>query len=402
MTLRERLAARLRTQEEHGLLRRLWTTSAADPGIVHRNGARLQDFSSNDYLALSRHPEVISAAQDALSRHGAGARASRLISGEHPLLGELEAAFAALKGVESCLLFPSGYQANLTVLSSLVNSRDALFLDRRAHACLVEGARLTRARTRVFRHQALDKLREDLQAHRDYPARWIVTDAVYSMDGSLSPVKKFLQLAEEEDAVLILDDAHGTGVLGGGSGTTEHLGIVSRDYPDRLIVTATLSKALGSQGGAVLGSDLIREYLVNFGKGFIYSTGPAPANAAAALAAIRILRERALPEMLASRVLFFRGALAERGIAVSTEDPTPIVPIIVGTPEDAMCLSARLQEGGILGVAIRPPTVPAGSSRVRLSVTLSMEEHGLLRAADVVDDSLKQLRLQTIPPGETP
>lgn len=381
-TWRARLKVEADGRAARSLARRMRPVRPAERGhLALADGRPLVDLCSNDYLGLSRHPEVIAGAHEAVDRFGAGARASRLVTGNYTLLDELEAELAAFKGTETALVFPSGYQANLGLLSLLLEADDAVFVDRLAHACLVDGVRLSPARLRVFPHNDLARLDELLAAAADAPARWILVDGIYSMDGDFAPLPELLALAERHDATLVMDDAHGTGVAGAnGRGTAEHFGVDPRAHADRLIVVATLSKALGSQGGAVCGSADLREGILNAGRPFVYSTGLAPAAAGAALAAIRLLRrEPERPRALDAIASEIRGEFRAAGLDL-LGSKSPIVPIVVGEPERAVALSAALLEQGLLVLPIRPPTVPRGTSRLRLTVNTAIDDN-LLRLA---------------------
>ncbi len=373
---RERIRRRTADRKAKELQRTLRAQSREDGSAILLATGKVLDFCSNDYLAMAGNREVLRAARTATLRIGAGARASRLVTGNYDLIEELEAELADFKGTESALVFPTGYQANLGLLGSLLESRDAVFVDRLAHSCLVDGIRLSGARLRVFPHNDLTRLRALLERSADAPARWIVTEGVFSMDGDLAPLPGLLELAEEHDATVILDDAHGTGVLGAkGRGVTEHYGIEPGEWPRHLILTATLGKALGSQGGVVLGPKELRCELVNVARTFIYTTGLAPACAAAALAALRVLkREPRLVRALEERTSLVRLCLEENGIALSTASQSPILPILLGEPERAVACSRQLERQGVLALPIRPPTVPRGTSRIRLTVTLNHDE----------------------------
>lgn len=379
----ERLRAEAETRAQKSLARRLRPVEPAQGGRLSlgAGGPPLLDLCSNDYLGLAHHPAVTEGAREALGRYGSGARASRLVTGDYALLGELEAELAAFKGTETALVFPSGYQANLGLLSLLLQPDDAVFADRLAHACLVDGVRLSPARLRVFPHNDTARLAELLASAAEAPARWILADGIYSMDGDFAPLPELLRLAEEYDATLVLDDAHGTGVAGpNGRGTAEHFGIDPRAHADRLIVVATLSKALGSQGGAVCGSALLREAIINASRPFVYSTGLAPAAAGAALAAIRLIRsEPHRPRNLSALAAEIRAEMRARGLDLLGSQ-SPVIPIVVGEADRALALSAALQAEGLLVLPIRPPTVPRGTSRLRLTVNSAIDE-ALLRSA---------------------
>lgn len=388
---RARFADAAARREAKGLTRAL---RLHPPGMV--------DFSSNDYLGLSAHPAVREAAAEAAINFGVGARASRLVNGNLAIHEELEAALADFKNCESALLFPSGYQANLGLLSTLLATDDAVFVDRLAHACLVDGVRLSGARLRVFPHNDLARLEVLLRAAATAPARWILVDGLYSMDGDIASLPGLLDLADRYDATVVLDDAHGTGVLGAsGRGTAEHFGLRPRDCGDRLIVVATLSKALGSQGAVVLGPVALREELVNASRPFVYSTGLSPVCAAAALAALRALEST--PQLVASLA-----QKSSRAVALLTAagcdvmaTQSAIVPVRFGPPEPTLAAASALRAEGILAVAIRPPTVPRGTSRLRLTVNLGIPdelfEGSLQRVAEISQSVLSQPRTSDTP-----
>ena len=345
------------------------------------------DLSSNDYLGLSRHPEVIAGAQEAVERYGTGARASPLVTGYHALMGELGVEVAKFKGGICGTIFPSGYQANLALLSTVLEADDAVFLDRLAHASLVDGVRLSPARLRVFPHNDLNRLEELLKGASKAPARWILVDGIYSMDGDFAPLPELLALAYRYDATVVMDDAHGTGVVGpNGRGTAEHFGVNPDDHYDRLIVVATLSKALGSQGGVICSEPYgtgLTDALMN-ARPYAYSTGLSPAAAGAALAALRLIqREPELPRRLCAVASEIRAEMRAAGLNVLGND-TPIIPIVVGEPAKALALSGRLRTKGVLVMPIRPPTVPRGTSRLRLTVNSAIDNDSLRSACRLV------------------
>ena len=361
-SLDNQLRAALQDRREHALLRSL---RPLPPDLL--------DLASNDYLGLSRHPLVIEAAQNAAAQFGTGARASRLVSGQTPIHQQLEAELATFKGCEAALVFSSGYAANLSVISSLARCSDVLFCDKRNHASLVDACRLATANGAVVRYyHSPEKLRALLVSTQQSDVRRIiVSDAVYSMDGDIVDLPQLLQLAEEFDATIILDDAHGLGTLGeSGQGTTQHFSIKSA----RLIQVGTLSKALGSQGGFVAGSRVLIDWLINAARPFIYSTGLAPSSCAAALCALRILRDepQRVANLRSNAQRLFDG-LREMGIDVRFHG-TPILPVIIGNSEEALRWSKSLLNSGIWCPAIRPPTVPVDASRLRLTASATLGE----------------------------
>ncbi len=331
------------------------------------DGRELTLFASNDYLGLSRHPDVISAAKEALDTYGTGAGASRLISGHNRLLANLEAALAAFKGGEAALVFASGTLANYGLLGSLAGPHDAILLDKSSHASLYDGARLSGARVLRFSHQDLVQLEKHLLDSADSKHRWIVVESVYSMDGDLAPLPELFELAEKYDAMLIVDEAHATGVIGGsGKGSLDYFRLA---WHPRLIVSGTLSKALGAQGGFVVGPKILVQSLINKSRPFIFSTGLAPAAAGAAQAALKIIStETGLLAALKNNVTQLRQLLRQQGWLVD-DGPSAIIALITGDAVSALNLQKKLFQAGFWAPAIRQPTVPAGRCRIRLTLS---------------------------------
>jgi 8-amino-7-oxononanoate synthase len=330
-------------------------------------GLHLVNFGTNDYLGLAHDPRVIAAACSAAGQFGWGARASPLVSGWTAAHQELALALADFEHVEAVALFPSGFAANLGTVAALVGPGDAVYVDRLDHACLVDGTRLAGARLRVYPHGDLVRLGEIL--HRDrgrFRRALIATDGVFSMDGDLAPLGGLADLAEQAGAMLLVDEAHGTGVFGpDGRGAAAACGVAGRVHAK----VGTLSKALGSLGGFVAGSRRLVDWLTNHARTLVYSTALPPAAAAAALAALAIARSEPWRR---ERVLGLGRALAASLTAAGlTVGPSAgsIVPVILGDPERTVAAAARLRQRGFLVPAIRPPTVPAGTSRLRLSLS---------------------------------
>ncbi len=359
----EELASELNAREAKSLRR---TLQSVPDGAL--------DLASNDYLGLSRHPEVVAAAQDAAARFGAGARASRLVSGQFWLVEELENALAHFKQTEAALVFSSGYAANGGVIGALSNAETALFCHKRNHASLLDGCRLAQSQGATVRYFASNpKLRELLE--KSAPNRKIIiADAVFSMDGDLCDLPALLNLAREFDALLLLDDAHGTGTLGAsGRGITEHFGLGD----ERIVHVGTLSKALGSQGGFVAGPRVLIDFLVNAARPFIYSTGLNPPAVGAALKSLEIIaREPQRIGTLRANARFLAEKLGNLGFEVRLQ-PSPIFPVIIGAEKRALELSEKLLERGLWCRAIRPPTVPVGSSRLRIGINAGWNEGDL-------------------------
>jgi len=324
------------------------------------------DAASNDYLGLSQHPEVIEGACNAAREFGGGARASRLVSGNYPLLTELETRLAAWKNTEAALVFSSGFAANVGVLPALAHSDTLLCCHKRNHASLLDGCRLAEskgAQTRFWETPAkLESLLKSSRATR----KIVVADGVFSMDGDVLPLPAVLALCETYDAALVLDDAHGTGVLGAsGRGTQEHFGLTS----ERILTVGTLSKSLGSQGGFVCGPRVVVDFLLGSAPSFIYSTGLNPAAVGAALASLRVLeREPERPFRCRDNARLLAERLQTLGFDARFQG-SAIVPIMVGDEHQTLALSAQLEARGVWCPAIRPPTVARGTSRLRLAAS---------------------------------
>jgi 8-amino-7-oxononanoate synthase len=331
-----------------------------------RVGSRLLlNFSNNDYLGLADHPRLREAAHAAIDRYGVGAGASPLVSGHLRSHAEAEERFAAFVGQPRALLFASGYAANLGILAALGGRDVEVFSDALNHACLVDGARLSRGKVTVYPHGDVDALAAFLAASAA-PRKIVAADAVFSMDGDIAPVAALAELCERHDAWLVLDDAHGIGVLGArGRGTLDHLGVRSA----RIVCMATLGKALGGYGAFVTGASPVVEWLLQRARTYIYSTALPPAAAAVATAAIGLLEsDGTLVERLHARIAELRRACAEAALGV-VPSATAIHPLVVGTAEAALAMSRSLEDAGFLVPAIRPPTVPEGTSRLRISLS---------------------------------
>ncbi len=377
-TLSSTLADRLEQRDARGLKRDL--TAAADVRARTQFVSDLTDdweetawvFASNNYLGLATDDRVQAAAARAADEVGTGAGASRLVTGDTACHRRLETALADAKATEDALVFSSGYAANVGTITAL--DPDLIFSDELNHASIIDGCRLT-GETVVYDHcdpTDLERKLEAAQADRGPDETWlIVTDSVFSMDGDVAPLAALCELAEQYDAWLMVDEAHATGLYGDGGG------IVQRErLADRVdIQMGTLSKALGSQGGYVAGSDSLITYLVNEARSFVYSTGLAPPAAAAACEALQIARTTDRADRLWDRVDRLRTGLEELGYEVRGE--TQILPIIVGDRETALALGGRLREAGIVAPAIRPPTVPEGTSRIRLSPMATHSEKAI-------------------------
>ncbi|HEX8980922.1 MAG TPA: 8-amino-7-oxononanoate synthase [Parasulfuritortus sp.] len=365
------LDARLAELEGQGLKRRRRLLESAQGAQVTVDGRDCLSFASNDYLGLASHPALAAAACEAAQRYGVGGGASHLLTGHHVLHERLETELAAFVGLPAALLFSTGYMANLGVVTALVGRDGAVFADRLNHASLVDAALLSRAEHVRYRHLDLDHL-ESLLAQSRARTKLIATDTVFSMDGDLAPVPDLLALAERHDAWLYVDDAHGFGVLGErGSGALEHFALTASP---RLIYLATLGKAAGVAGAFVAGSEGLTEWLVNKARSYIYTTAQPPMLAAALSASLGLIagepeRRRHLQSLIAR----LKAGVARLPWPLLKSD-TPIQPLLVGTNHKALHLADSLLERGILLPAIRPPTVPEGTARLRISLSAAHSE----------------------------
>jgi glycine C-acetyltransferase/8-amino-7-oxononanoate synthase len=352
--------------EADHLLRRLRPVEPESAALVMVRGRPIIQMASNNYLGLASHPSLKQAAIEAVSRFGVGAGASRLISGTLPPHEELESTLARFKGTESALTFGAGYLANIGLIPALVDTGGLILADRLCHASLIDGCRLSGADFRVFHHRDLDHLESLLSKRRAPRETQIVTDGVFSMDGDLAPIPELIDLADRYEARLFVDDAHGTGVMGAsGRGILEHFGVESR-LPYHM---GTLGKALGTSGAYVVGPARLIDYFVNTVRSFVYTTAPPPADAAAARAALDILH--AEPDRRAR--LWDNRKHVHAGLTAlgfkTTATQSPIMPVLIGDADKAMQMAERLLELGVYAPAIRPPTVPKDSSRIRVTVT---------------------------------
>jgi 8-amino-7-oxononanoate synthase len=356
------------------------------------DGREVIVLCSSNYLGLATHPRLKAAAVEATNRFGVCSAASRLISGNNELYRTLEEQLATLKGREAALVYSTGYMANLGVISAVVGEGDVVYADALSHASIVDGCRLSRAMVKVFPHNDLSALEARLKAERGFRRKLIVVDGVYSMDGDLAPLPDLTKLARSYDALLMLDDAHGTGVLGErGGGTAEHFSLAGPDGVH--IEVGTLGKALGSFGAYVVGSRSLREYLINRSRSFIFTCALAPSALAAAIAALDLLvREPGIRERLWDNVRHFREGLHRMGL--STEPSvTHIVPVMTYERERTMALSERLLELGVFCQGIRPPTVPPRTSRLRFTVTAEHTRADLDQALEAIDQAFREVAI---------
>jgi 8-amino-7-oxononanoate synthase len=367
--------AKLASLEGRHLRRALVTTARRDV-VVERDGRRLVSFSCNDYLGFSNHPALAEAARAAIAQYGVGAGASRLVTGNHPLYDALESRLARLKGSAGCCVFGSGYLANAGIIPALVGGGDLVLIDELAHACLWAGARLSGATVLPYRHNDLGDLRALLDERRTpHGKALILTDGVFSMDGDLAPLPALGRLARDYDAWLMADDAHGIGVIGDGRGSTFATGAAA-DVPLQM---GTLSKAIGAYGGYLCASAPVIELMKNRARSLIYSTALPPAIVAAAIAALDLIAGN--PALAAAPLAKARAFTTRAGLRPATSQ---IVPVIVGAAEAALVAARFLEAEGFLVVPIRPPTVPAGTARLRFAFTARHDDGDIARLADLV------------------
>lgn len=365
--------------------RRTLVDTAREDGIwVSRAGRRLLSFSCNDYLNLTHHPKVKAAAIAAIETYGAGAGASRLITGNHPLLGELEERLAKLKGAEAACVFGSGYLANTGIIPTLIGEGDLLLLDELSHSCLWAGAQMSRGRVFTFRHNDVGHARDLLAQHRaGHRHALVITDGVFSMDGDLAPLHELSALASEHDAWLMSDDAHGLGAVGEGRGSAFVDGHKARID----LQMGTLSKALGSYGGYLCASRAVIDLIKTRARTLVYSTGLPPASVAAAIAALDVIEGD--PVFAASAVEKARSFTRALNLPLAQ---SPIVPLLLGEETTALEAQQVLEKSGFLVTAIRPPTVPAGTARLRFAFTAGHPDREIARLAQVVRESVMPLR----------
>jgi len=380
LSLHAELAADLELREAQGLRRRRRLLASPQRARVRVDGSEFVAFCSNDYLGLAADPRLTAAARDGLERYGVGAGASHLILGHSAVHHDLEAALAEFVRLPRALTFSTGYMANMGAVSALVGRGDAIFADRLNHASLNDAALVSRAAFKRYAHgdlAMLERLLKNTPARR----RLVIVDAVFSMDGDIAPVPELLDLCVRHDAYLLIDDAHGFGVLGEqGRGTLAHFGIGS----DRVIYMATLGKAAGVAGAFVAGSGELIETLIQNARTYIYTTAAPPALAQALLASLEVIgKEDWRRERLRELITQLRAGLATASWPLLPSQ-TPIQPLMVGDSRQAMALSERLAASGLLVPAIRPPTVPQGTARLRISLSADHDSADVQRLVDAL------------------
>ena len=369
-------ARRLDALREANVFRAPRTVESRSGASITVQGQCYVDLSSNDYLGLSEHPALIAAAKDALDTWGAGAGAARLLTGTTLLHSKLEEEVAAFKGTEAAIVCNAGFQANAGIFAALFGRADVLFVDKLAHASIIDGVQLCGAKVYRFKHNDMTHLAELMAAHRhEGELACIVTETVFSMDGDVCPLDELVRLKELHDAILFVDEAHATGLFGArGSGMCEERGLTSRVD----IIMGTFSKALGSFGAYVASRGVIVDMLVNRLRGYVFSTALPPSVIAASRAAIRVVQdEPERREVLASKTARFRSLMRERGLTVIGE--TQIAPWMIGDEGRSLAAAQYLREAGFWCAAIRAPTVPKGAARIRCAVTYQTPDEAITR-----------------------
>lgn len=378
--------ARLEAKEKEQNKRSIKVYEPIDAVRVKRNNQEFIMMASNNYLGLTHDLRVQQAAKYAVEQYGTGSGGARLTSGTFPLFNELELGIADFKHTEQALVFNTGYMANVGTITALMNKNSIIISDELNHASIIDGCRLSGARIERYNHKDIEHAEHILKNYKS-SHKMIITDGVFSMDGDIAPLDKLYELGKEYNALLMVDDAHSTGVLGNGRGTAHHFGLTDVD-----VQLGTLSKALGSVGGYVAGRKELIEYLVNYSRSFIFSTALSPADIGAALEALTIVKNEPLVvEQLNGNTAYMANKLQSMGI--ECDDETPIFPIIVGDNERALSLAYELELRGIIITAIRPPTVPVGESRLRMTVTAAHSQEQLDYVANTLRDLLVDMNI---------
>ena len=354
----------LDTKVQNHNLRTLKEFCPIDAVRVKRDDKEYLMMASNNYLGLTFDSRVIEGAVKGAQQYGTGSGGSRLVSGTFPLFTELENELAKFKNTEKALVFNTGYMANVGTISAIADKNTIIFSDALNHASIIDGCRLSRGAVKAYSHCDVDELKYLLKQVDRNARKLIVTDGVFSMDGDIAPLDKLYELSRDYNALLMVDDAHATGTIGNGHGTAAYFNL-EKEIDIQL---GTLSKSLGSVGGYVAANSTIIDYLVNTSRSFIFSTALSPADIGAALAALQLLEtDTSVLGRLQENVNYMADQLISMGIDATNE--TPIFPILIGSNEDTLAVSDYLYEAGIIGTAIRPPTVPIDESRIRLTVT---------------------------------
>ena len=378
----------LDTKVQNHNLRTLKEYCPIDAVRVKQDDKEYLMMASNNYLGLTFDSRVIEGAVKGAQQYGTGSGGSRLVSGTFPLFTELETELAKFKNTEKALVFNTGYMANVGTISAIADKNTIIFSDALNHASIIDGCRLSKATVKAYSHCDIDELKYLLKQVDRNARKLIVTDGVFSMDGDIAPLDKLYELSRDYNALLMVDDAHATGTIGNGHGTAAYFNL-EKEIDIQL---GTLSKSLGSVGGYIAANSTIIDYLVNTSRSFIFSTALSPADIGAALAALHILEtDASVLGRLQENVNYMADQLTSMGIDATNE--TPIFPILIGRNEDTLAVSDYLYEAGIIGTAIRPPTVPIGESRIRLTVTAAHNKKQIDFVCQSLHNAMKQLNL---------
>ncbi|OPX94759.1 MAG: 8-amino-7-oxononanoate synthase [Syntrophorhabdus sp. PtaU1.Bin002] len=388
--MKERLSETLRAIQDKGNYRTLKYLVPLPGTRTRYEGREYLNLCSNSYLSLHNHPVVIEGAKKAIDEYGAGTCSSRSVSGSIDLYRIVEDETARYKGYDKGLIFSNGYMANIGIISTLTEEGDVIFSDELNHSSLIDSMRLSRARTTIYKHRDMDDLEKKLKRTRVKGKKFIVTESVFSMDGDIAPLRDIYRLKNKYDAYVMVDDAHGTGVFGDkGTGVEELCNLMgSMD-----IHMATFGKALGSFGAFVLSDQIVIEYLVNRARTFMYTTALPAAALGAGLAALRLIRDdTSFKEALWANIDYMRTSLTQAGFDLKDSEG-PIVPIVVGEDKKTVTMQEMLMEKGLFLQAIRPPTVPEGTSRLRLTIVRGFTRSDMDFAIDSLKDAGKKLGL---------
>ncbi|MEZ5525886.1 MAG: 8-amino-7-oxononanoate synthase [Pseudomonadales bacterium] len=380
------LAEQLQVRKQQHLYRSRLVTETAQGAVIGAGGQHFLNFCSNDYLGLANHPQVVARFKEAADHYGVGGGASHLVNGHSRAHHALEEALAAFTGRQRALLFSTGYMANLGVISALLGRGDAVFEDRLNHASLLDGGLLSGARFQRFRHADVGDLDQRLAAS-DAHRKLVVADGVFSMDGDIAPLREMAEAAQTHDAWLMVDDAHGIGCLGeGGRGSLSELGLTQQQVP---VLMGTLGKGIGTSGAFVAGSEDLIETLIQQARTYIYTTAMPPAVAAATMASLAIAEaDEWRREKLAALIQRFRDGASQLGLRLMASK-TPIQPVVVGKSSIAVAISENLKKQGVLVTAIRPPTVPEGTARLRVTLSASHSNDQVDRLLEALAASVR-------------
>ena len=377
----------LDTKIQNHNLRTLKEYCPIDAVRVKRDDKEYLMMASNNYLGLTFDSRVIEGAVKGAQQYGTGSGGSRLVSGTFPLFTELENELAKFKNTEKALVFNTGYMANVGTISAIADKNTIIFSDALNHASIIDGCRLSRGAVKAYSHCDVEELKYLLKQVDRNARKLIVTDGVFSMDGDIAPLDKLYELSRDYNALLMVDDAHATGTIGNGHGTAAYFNL-EKEIDIQL---GTLSKSLGSVGGYVAANSTIIDYLVNTSRSFIFSTALSPADIGAALAALYVLEtDTSVLGRLQENVNYMSDQLTSMGIDSTNE--TPIFPILIGSNEDTLAVSDYLYEAGIIGTAIRPPTVPIGESRIRLTVTAAHNKEQIDYVCHTLHKAMKTVK----------